>query len=255
MQASRSSLQHHVQKGVSDMQRLKILVLAAMAVFALAAIVSATASAALPLFLTAAGTQPLLLISGLSTIVSQLQELGQAASEQIECPEVHYTFHQEANTDLGTFHFDFLKCHAAVGGIEAKCTGLGEATAGEILVLGTYHAVFDSLTTLGAADLMLVNEVHFACSIILVKVKGELLCLISVPGGKGSKVKLDCKKTAGGDPEESTYWNNAGTEVKIPNGLLASRSDGTFKDSSEGASGEGTVTNDAGTAEPVELMF
>jgi hypothetical protein len=236
------------------MQRLKILVLAAMAVFALAAIVSSTASAALPLFLTATGTQPLLLISGLSTVVpAQLQTLAQKETEQVECPEVHYTFHQNANEDLGTFHFDFLGCHVTVP-IAAKCTGLGEATAGEILALGTYHTVFDSLAPLGAAMLLLINEVHFACSIVLVKVKGELVCLIVVPGGKGTKVKLDCEKTLG-DPKEFTYWNNAGTEVKIPNGLLASQSDGEFKDAAEKASGEGAVTNDAGTAEPVELMF
>jgi hypothetical protein len=233
------------------MQRLKILVLAAMAVFALAAIVSSTASAALPLFLTAAGTQPLLLISGLTTITSILQKLGE--TKNIKCPETHYTFHQNANEDLGTFHFDFLGCNVTEP-VAAKCTGLGEATAGEILVLGTYHAVFDSLSPLGAAMLMLVNEVHFSCSIVLVKVKGELLCLISVPNTKGSKVKLDCSQ-ATGDPSEVKYWNNAGTLVEIPNGLLASESDGTFKDSGETASGEGTVTNDAGTAEPVELMF
>jgi hypothetical protein len=233
------------------MQRLKILVLAAMAVFALAAIASATASAALPLFLTGAGTQPLLLISGLSIITSVLQRLGE--TKNIKCPEVHYTFHQNANEDLGTFHFDFLGCNVTEP-VPAKCTGLGEATAGEILVLGTYHSVFDSLSPLGAALLMLVNEVHFACSIVLVKVKGELVCLVSVPGTKGTKVKLDCEKTLG-DPKEFTYWNNAGTEVKIPEGLLAAESDGPFKDAAEEASGEGSVTNDAGGAEAVELMF
>jgi hypothetical protein len=234
------------------MRRITIAAAAILTALALVASVSATASAALPLFLTATGTQPLLLISGLTIITSGLfQKLGE--TKNIKCPETHYTFHQNANEDLGTFHFDFLGCNVAEP-IAAKCTGLGEATAGEVLMLGTYHTVFDSLSSLGAAMLMLVNEVHFSCSIVLVKVKGELLCLISVPGTKGSKVKLDCSQT-GGDPSEVKYWNNAGTLVEIPNGLLASESDGTFKDSGETASGEGTVTNDAGTAEPVELMF
>jgi hypothetical protein len=235
------------------MQRLKILILAAMAVFALAAIASTAASAALPLFLTAAGTQPLLIISGLSTVVSQLQQLAQAVSEQFECPEVHYVLHQEANQDLGTFHFDLLQCKIN-SPIAAECTGLGEA-AGTVLALGTYHLVFDSLILLGAAVLLLFNEAHFACSIVLVKVKGELLCLVSVPGTKGTKVKVDCGKTAGGDPSEVTYWNNAGTKVEIPNGLLVALSDGQFKDAALGLSGEGSVTSDAGTAESVELMF
>jgi hypothetical protein len=89
---------------------------------------------------------------------------------------------------------------------------------------------------------------------VLMKVKGELLCLVTVPGTKGSKVKFECEQT-NGDPKEFTYWNNAGTEVKIPNGLLVAEGDGEFKDSGQTASGEATVTNDAGTAEAVELMF
>jgi hypothetical protein len=216
---------------------------------ALTATVSATAFGASPTLLNSTGEQSLLLITGLSTVASELQKLG---GSKIICPEVHFRFHQEPNSNLGTFHFDFLKCEEPT--LKAKCTGLGEATAGEILVLGTYHLVYDGLSPLGSAALMLINEVHFACSIVLLKVKGEVLCLVSMAAMKSSKLKLECTQT-GGDPGEVKYWKTSeGAVTEIPNGLLASESDGEFKDAGEKASGEGTITNDTGAVEEAELM-
>jgi hypothetical protein len=83
---------------------------------------------------------------------------------------------------LGPFHIHFKECVAAATG--STCTGLGETTAGTILVLGTWHLMFDrprggSFTGLTTAVLYLLSPtVVFHCTaLVLVEVKGEALCL------------------------------------------------------------------------------
>jgi hypothetical protein len=83
---------------------------------------------------------------------------------------------------LGPFHWHFKECGAEATG--STCTGLGETTAGTILVLGTWHLMFDrprggTFTGLTTAVLFLLNPVAvFHCTaLVLVELKGELLCL------------------------------------------------------------------------------
>jgi hypothetical protein len=82
---------------------------------------------------------------------------------------------------LGPIHIDFRNCELEP--LKTKCTGLGEATAGVILALGTWHLVFDrevghAFTGLTTATLFLVNVVHFSCgALVLIELKGEVLCL------------------------------------------------------------------------------
>jgi hypothetical protein len=222
-----------------------------MAVLSLAALVSSSTAVALPMLLNAAGQQELVLITGLTTADFKLTRL--AGGVEILCELLHFTVHINANSNLGPFHFDFLKCKNVATGV--VCTGEGEANAGEILALGEVHLVYDSLSPLGAAGLFLVNEVLFKCSaLVLAKVKGEVLCLVT-PLTKTSKVKVLCEQTAAGDPKETKYWNAAGTEVTIPNGLLSSLSESAFEMSAQGqnAVAEGTVTNDSGVVTEVTL--
>jgi hypothetical protein len=79
----------------------------------------------------------------------------------------------------GLFKIDFKECTGPLG---TTCTGLGEAS-GVILASGTWSLLFDREvggTFIGLTTAMLFNaaEVHFNCgSLLLVKVKGEVVCL------------------------------------------------------------------------------
>jgi hypothetical protein len=95
---------------------------------------------------------------------------------------------------LGPFHIHFEKCISVTTG--SNCTGLGETTAGTILVLGTWHLVFDrpkggTFTGLTTATLFLLSPiVVFHCTgLVLVEVKGETLCL-DLKAEEANKVHL-----------------------------------------------------------------
>jgi hypothetical protein len=230
------------------MQRFKLLGLALMAVFALGAVVSASASAALksPTPLNKNGVEPAAVtFSGnvkATTTFSILEGFGETT-----CPEV--SFEGEIKSLLGPFHIHWKKCTTNLGG---TCTGLGDE-AGLILTLGTAHLVFDSLEPLAAAVLFLLEHVHYACTVLgqtkLILVLGEVLCLITPTEVLTKKFKIKCEKGANaGDPKETMYWNEAGTLVEIPNGLLASEDEGvTYKMSAENGEVE------AETAEEIKI--
>lgn len=121
----------------------------------------------------------------------------------------------ETSKPLGLFHIDFEGCKAAV----VACTGLGEAKE-VILLLGTYHLVFDTLgaklSEAGVGILFLFEPAHFECTGKLVGVEGQLLCLIKNPNEKAKHFEIVCKKgKETGDPGETVYWNEEGKEVKM----------------------------------------
>jgi hypothetical protein len=203
------------------MQRLKILGVALMAVFALGAFVSATASAAVLVlpekeetWKGESGKGSLEVLKGAATIVCQKDK-----SEGIF----------EATKPLGTFHIDFEGCKASI----AACTGLGEAKE-VILTLGTTHLVFDTLAAKlaedGVAVLFLVEPTHFECLGKLFVVEGQLLCLIKPVEKLAKHFEIVCSKgKESGDPGELTYWNEEGKEVKIneeTGGLLTKENEG-----------------------------
>jgi hypothetical protein len=78
---------------------------------------------------------------------------------------------------LGKFQIRFLGCKDEATG--TTCTGLGD-TAGTVLYGGTWHLVWDekgATFELTVALLFLIAPVHFNCSVVLIKLEGELLCL------------------------------------------------------------------------------
>lgn len=115
----------------------------------------------------------------------------------------------------GTFHTTFKGCKTTISGLTVKCTGLGDATAGEILTLGTARGVFDKnpLTeTLTTAGLTVVEPTHFVCAgFALIVVEGTILCLALNPTVKSTTHEGHCNETKG-DPEEVKYWTAAGEE-------------------------------------------
>jgi len=207
------------------MQRFKLVILSAMAVFSLSAAVSATASAVTPAsFLpedafTYTGTGG----SGTHTLL---------AGSKLECASHTSSGSFAAGAKLGPFTIDFKGCKDPTTG--ATCTGLGEAS-GVILVTGEAHLVVDvESPALGAGLLFLISTVHYSCSIILVELKGEVLCLIKPVATKTAHFEIVCEETAAGsgDPKETKYWNEAGSEVNInltTGGLLDSVSHMAFK--------------------------
>ena len=186
------------------MRRFKLLGLALMAVFIAAVAVVGTASAALPKVLPEAAKN--------WTGASDGGGIVLLGSADITCTEAPATGTLEANKPLGTFHIEFKNCTTEEKAI--KCTGLGDA-ASVILTLGTWHSVFDNLTTLSAAVLFLIEPVHFNCSaLVLVQVTGELLCLWLEPTIKKATHLFHCVATSPTVQEDERYFNEAGTEVK-----------------------------------------
>jgi hypothetical protein len=200
------------------MQRFRILGIALMTVFVLGAVVSATASAVgvevLPL-----GKEEKWTGEGGKGSLEVLKK-----SEFIVCLKHNAEGTFEANKPLGKFHIDFEDCKSSVLG--ATCTGLGEAS-GTILTLGTVHMVFDKLGTggeLGVGVLFLVEATHFTCVIPLIIVEGQVLCLIKPINTIVKHWEIVCSKgKESGDPGETLYWNETGTEVKMGEELLLSK--------------------------------
>jgi len=218
------------------MQRLKVLGLALMAVFALSAIASATASA-LPEVLNEKKEQAAQKFTGTSGVT----ELVKLNGKKVECEASTAEGEIEKGKPLGLFHIHFTGCKGLLG---AACTGEGDKEK-EILVLGTFHIVYDKLASegsLGAAILFLVPRFHFTCTVVgvkvLVLVQGEVLCLIKPINTFAKHFEIVCEGgKEKGDPGETTYWNDNGEAVDVKNGLLAEENTGAFEMSSEVGSG------------------
>jgi hypothetical protein len=116
---------------------------------------------------------------------------------------------------LGPFHWHLKECKAEATG--TVCTGLGETEAGTILVLGSWHLVFDkplapgTFSGLTTAMLYLFNLVTVHCSaLILVEIKGEILCL-DLKATEANKIHSYHCTGAGSKAEEE--WCMKGDEA------------------------------------------
>jgi hypothetical protein len=110
----------------------------------------------------------------------------------------------------------FKGCVGEEEGLKVKCTGLGDSTTGEILVLGDYHLVYDTNEPeLGVAILFIVEPTHFTClGIFLNIVEGEQVCLLKEPYISKSLHKLVC--TGNGAGKQSETWLNDNAETITP---------------------------------------
>jgi len=237
------------QKGI-HMSRLKLLGLALMAVFALSAFASSSAFAGEVSMLTSTGVESNAVSftakAAGTTTFSILEGFG-----TVKCGETESEGALEGKTALGAFHINWTKCTTSLGG---TCTGLSDATAGTVLALGKFHFVIISRSPLTLGMLFLLEHVHFTCTkvggftTVLVLVKGEVLCGLT-PLTLGTEKTVACKGKSG-DAESTSYFNEAGTEVKIGSeALLSSENEGTFRMSAE----EG-IQEHVKTSESVELM-
>jgi hypothetical protein len=194
------------------MRRFTLLGLALMAVFALLAAVSSSAFALeLPENLPASTTRtwtgasegkPEFKMEGVTPIICEEATTAEGTETTSKPP-------------LGLFHIHVVGCHAEISkGTVVKCTDLNHLTAGGILVLGTWHLVWDrkaggSFTELTTAVLFLVEPVHFSCSsLILIVVQGEQLCLHLVPTESKVTHSFHCiaEETIAGKPHQTEEW-------------------------------------------------
>jgi hypothetical protein len=209
------------------MRYWKLFVVALVAVCALGASM-AVAAFALPTLLPETVTTG----TGKNIGSIHLKVVGAGSLETVECKEAAGESTVEANHHLGLFHIHLKGCGA--GGGLLKCTGLGEET-GVILALGSWHLVYDTLSVSLAADgvaiLYLFDNVHLECGgkLLIVKLGGMVLCLISNPAALTKVSAFNCKERIGGGPAETKYYNEAGTLTSIAP-LLTSETEGAGKE-------------------------
>jgi hypothetical protein len=196
------------------MKRFRILGIALLAVFAVGVVAAANASA--EVVVLPGASQNFTGAGGSATLET-------AGGVVVVCETDTNEGTIEASKPLGTFHIHFLKCKIKALGVTAPCASLDHKVSEEaILMLGTYHLVFDhlgmTLSEDGVGVLFLLEHLHFTCETgiikILVLMLGELLCLIKPVNTKAAHFEIVCNETAG-DPSETVYWNEAGTEVKM----------------------------------------
>ena len=192
-------------------RRAKLLGLALVAVFASAVAMSASASAlTLPENLPVSATERT--FTGKAVGATLLQITG-GTLEPVECETAPTEGGEEAGKPLGPFHIHFTKCTTKSGGTTVTCTGLSEA-AGIILVLGTWHLVFDEKSPeLLTAMLFLLETTHYNCSaLVLVELTGSVLCLELKVTEQSVTHSFHCIQTSGVQ-SETKYFTSTGAEA------------------------------------------
>jgi hypothetical protein len=108
-----------------------------------------------------------------------------------------------------------------------KCTGSGDRTGEVLLSMNLLLLVYDTMTPLGIAALLLVNEFELVCEGWgPIKVRGSMLVLLEPLNERLEKETiimhgtLHCASGAEGVPMESKYWNEKAELTLIPT-LLA----------------------------------
>jgi hypothetical protein len=209
------------------MRQLKFMAAALMAVFSLAAITAATASAA--------ATLPNVLPEG--TSLAPITSTGTSGptkfgSGALEIKSKKSTSKQLiALPKLGTFDVLFEGSTDAAGTL---CIGLGDTEEGSILALGTFHYFdYNRGGELLVAVGFLLLPVHFSCgSAILVIVQGCVAGAITTPVNTLSKT-LEVFLTAKSGDNEIITVLNAENEKAFACQLLASVNEGAFELSSQ----------------------
>ncbi|HEV2974536.1 MAG TPA: hypothetical protein VGX69_06015 [Solirubrobacteraceae bacterium] len=233
------------------MRRFKLLGLALVAVFAMAAAISASAFAVeQPVNLpeSATGRTWTGEAEGTSEFSSETGEAGVLVV--VKCPKAEAEGTEEAKKPLGLFHIHFLGCESEVSPkTTVKCTDLNHSTAGEILVLGTWHLVFDrkiggNFEKLTTAILFLVEPVHFSCSsLLLAEVKGEVLCLHLKPETAAFTHSFHCVRNGDLPTEEWCMKGDNGKEEclePLAPKLESNTNETKFRNSAEQALGNMT---------------
>jgi hypothetical protein len=226
------------------MHRLKVFILACLAVFMFGAVASAVASAetALPEFT----------VESKGTGTSEKGELALEGTS-IKCESATNEF-IPTSKKLGTFTISFKECKGP--STVKKCWSLGDPK-GQILVGGEWHLVAGKTASEPLIWLLFAKEdkevggvrpIHIECEDILelVLIWGNLLLTISPAKSKTRAFKLVVERE--GEKQRITrYTNNEGKEVEVE-GLRARVDGGT-----ERSAGEESKTNSLNTEIETEI--
>jgi hypothetical protein len=218
------------------MRRLRLLVLAVLALSAFAAVLASSSSSFLLENLPEVAGRT---VTGASVGPTRLETVG---GTSIECEKAPAEGVEETTKPpLGLLHIYFLKCLTVAPLKGLTCTGEGDV-AGGILVLITWHLWFDKNPTgeLKTAIVFLNISVLFNCGngLVLVHVLGSLVCLHLNPTVKGKTHEFHCIQTKGVQ-EHHHWWNQEGVEGTAK--LETSTNGGAFEES--GQLGLGTYTS------------
>jgi hypothetical protein len=197
------------------MRRFKMFCLMLFAVSVVGAGMAASVSA-LPSILLLP-TEPggsLLIKSVTNTLKTTLEtELSNKINGEGVLLQLHFP---NVGEPKGTYELLFLKVKF---GVEAAntCNSIGDAVGEVLLPKSTFHLVFDSLTPLGVALLILVPQFKFICktgatTTLLASTEGNALVLVSpintevlTTGTIGG-----VSRCAAGTPKDKSWWNDAG---------------------------------------------
>jgi hypothetical protein len=184
------------------MTRIKITLMALLAVFCMSAVVASAASANEGEFVNGSGEA----VKGTATLKGKVTKLESSAGT-IECKTNTGTATATNKTE-GKLHVLFLECSSSVG----KCQTAGE-TEGHITVLADWRTRRDSQPS--GAVLLLVEPLNAAgelateakplelkCGVITVKVWGSYLARIK-PLGPPATNKFEFESTANGSHENT----------------------------------------------------
>jgi hypothetical protein len=195
------------------MRRFRIIGLALVAVFALAAVAASSASAAAPEFVPANGKFPVS-----AKFTSGVGVLEAEGGHTVTCEHDSGAGEIASAKELKKVVLKFTGCTTNIIGKD-ECKTKGKAK-GEI-VTNTLAAklVFDNPEKTSVA-LLVANEkgpaelyAEFEClGLETIKVKGSVLVLVLTLNTSTELIKTSAKQT-GGEPEDTSYWNEAGTEL------------------------------------------
>jgi hypothetical protein len=120
----------------------------------------------------------------------------------------------EELTSLGTFEALFTKVKDPNNGSE--CNTAGDAL-GELLLRGTFHIVYTSLSPLTLGILYLVAPVALTCGTLTIELKGSLLSPLNGAGTEDTELISVLSALRGngkGKPSLTTYYNDEGAAKK-----------------------------------------
>jgi hypothetical protein len=176
------------------------------------------------ILLSSGGTLPLDLSSAPDKpnngIKTELQNGGTPAFEG-EGFSVLFSFTNLKNMSDSSYLMLFLNV-VAEPVEKVKCSTPGDRTGEELLPLNLFLLVYDSLTPLGVAALLLVSEFTVECGALKIKLKGSMLWLITpinkklAKGSDEAMGTLHCSAAKNGVPTESKYWNEKAELALIP---------------------------------------
>jgi hypothetical protein len=216
------------------MSRIKMYVIIAAAVLT-GLIVPATASALPDISLTLPGsTFPLHL--NFADNGKTVTELQSASGAVLTGAGLSLLLLIGELTALGTFRADFLNNKRGT----TACHSIGDA-AGVILMEGSFHVVYTSLSPLTLGILYLPKFLELECGTLLIELKGSMISSFNGIGTEGSELTTASGQLAGtkGKANIKTYYNDAGTSLTAK---LESNDGAGFVESNEIVEGEPVLT-------------